>query len=139
VEYFCKHSSSYAIKEGSKNGEKFVIFPKTKAKGLSQKERDLLDYLKDDPGMKQIVLQKILNKQRDFDDEKRSVLQHHLLHQNLKIFKILRTHMSCNKDGKSPHLLAKCKVKRNYCPARVKCPLAKVKGIYFNKVFCFAG
>ena len=42
---------------------------KTKAKGLSQKERDLLDYLKDDPDMKQIVLQKILNKQRDSDDE----------------------------------------------------------------------
>ena len=29
---------------------------KTKTKGLSQKERDLLEYLKDDPGMKQIVL-----------------------------------------------------------------------------------
>jgi len=42
---------------------------KTKAKGLSQKERDLLDYLKDDPDMKQIVLQKILNKQGDSDDE----------------------------------------------------------------------
>jgi len=42
---------------------------KTKAKGLSQKERDLLDYLKDDPDIKQIALQKILNKQRDFDDE----------------------------------------------------------------------
>ena len=42
---------------------------KTKAKGLSQKERDLLDYLKDDPDMKQIVLQKFLNKQRDSNDE----------------------------------------------------------------------
>jgi len=42
---------------------------KTKAKGLSQKERNLLDYLKDDPDMKQIVLQKILNKQGDSDDE----------------------------------------------------------------------
>jgi len=42
---------------------------KTKAKGLSQKERDLLEYLKDDPSMKQIVLQKILDKQGDFDDD----------------------------------------------------------------------
>ena len=45
---------------------------KTKAKGLSQKEKDLLDYLKDDPDMKQIVLQKILNKQGDSDDETNS-------------------------------------------------------------------
>ena len=42
---------------------------KTKAKGLSQKERDLLDYLKDDPDMKQIVFQKVLSKQGDSDDE----------------------------------------------------------------------
>ena len=42
---------------------------KTKAKGLSQKERDLLEYLKDDPSMKQIVLQKILDKQGDSDDD----------------------------------------------------------------------
>jgi len=42
---------------------------KFKARGLSQKERDLLDYLKDDPSMKQIVLQKILDKQSHSDDE----------------------------------------------------------------------
>ena len=42
---------------------------KSKAKGLSQKERDLLEYLKDDPNMKQIVLQKILDKQGHSDDE----------------------------------------------------------------------
>jgi len=42
---------------------------KTKTKGLSQKERDLLEYLKDDPGIKQIVLQKILDKQGDSDDD----------------------------------------------------------------------
>ena len=42
---------------------------KTKSKGLSQKERDLLEYLKDDPAMKQIVLQKILDKQTNFVDE----------------------------------------------------------------------
>ena len=42
---------------------------KNKAKGLSQKERDLLEYLNDDPSMKQIVLQKILDKQGDSDDD----------------------------------------------------------------------
>ena len=41
---------------------------KTKTKGLSPKERDLLEYHKDDPNMKQIVPQKILDKQRDSDD-----------------------------------------------------------------------
>ena len=34
-----------------------------------QKERDLLEYLKDDPSMKQIVLQKILNKQTNSNDD----------------------------------------------------------------------
>ena len=42
---------------------------KTKAKGFSQKEKELLEYLKDDPDMRQIVLQKILDKQGDSDDE----------------------------------------------------------------------
>jgi len=42
---------------------------KPKNKGLSQKERDLLEYLKDDPGMKQIVLQKILDKQTNSDED----------------------------------------------------------------------
>jgi len=42
---------------------------KFQARGLSQKERDLLEYLKDDPSMKQIVLQKILDKQGNSDDE----------------------------------------------------------------------
>jgi len=42
---------------------------KTKARGLSLKEKDLLEYLKDDPNMKQIVLQKILDKQGDSDDD----------------------------------------------------------------------
>ena len=42
---------------------------KTKAKGLSQKKRDLLEYFKDDPAMKEIVLQKILHKQTNSDDE----------------------------------------------------------------------
>jgi len=42
---------------------------KPKAKGLSQKECDLLEYLKDDPAMKQIIFQKILDKQTNSDDE----------------------------------------------------------------------
>ena len=42
---------------------------KTKTKGLLQKEKDLLEYLKDDPGMRQIVLQKILDKRGDSDDD----------------------------------------------------------------------
>jgi len=42
---------------------------KTKAKGLSQKERDLLEYLKDDSSMRQIVLQKILDKKGESDDD----------------------------------------------------------------------
>jgi len=42
---------------------------KSKAKGLSQKERDLLEYLKDDPSMKQIVLQRILDKQGNAEEE----------------------------------------------------------------------
>ena len=42
---------------------------KTKARGLSQREKDLLEYLKDDSNMKQIVLQKILDKQGDSDND----------------------------------------------------------------------
>ena len=42
---------------------------KSKVRGLSQKERDLLEYLKEDPSMKQIVLQKILDKQTNSDDD----------------------------------------------------------------------
>jgi len=42
---------------------------KSKSKGLSQKERDLLEYLKDDPNMRQIVLQNILDKKEDSDDD----------------------------------------------------------------------
>lgn len=40
----------------------------SKFKGLSQKEKDLLEYLKDDPSMRQMVLQKILAKQDDGSD-----------------------------------------------------------------------
>jgi len=40
---------------------------KTKRKGLSQKEKEVLEYLKDDPPMRQIFLQKILDKADDSD------------------------------------------------------------------------
>jgi len=56
-------------KTESKKEKRSSSSTKTKTKGLSQKERDLLEYLKDDPSMKQIVLVKILDKQRDSDDD----------------------------------------------------------------------
>ena len=40
-----------------------------KNKGLSQKEKDVLEFLKDDPRIRQIFLQKILNKANDSDEE----------------------------------------------------------------------
>jgi len=42
---------------------------KARVKGLSQKEREILKLLKDEPSMRQIFLQKILNKTNDSDDE----------------------------------------------------------------------
>ena len=40
-----------------------------RAKGLSQKEKDILEFLKDDPQMRQIFLQKILDKEADSDED----------------------------------------------------------------------
>jgi len=57
------------IKRESKQEMSSSSSTKSKARRLSQKEHDLLDYLKDDPSMKQIVLQKILDKQTNVDDE----------------------------------------------------------------------
>jgi len=54
---------------GSQTKKSSSSSTKSKARGLSQKERDLLEYLKDDPSMKQIVLQKILDKQANSDDD----------------------------------------------------------------------
>ena len=42
---------------------------KVRARGLSQKAKDILEFLKDDPHMRQIVLQKIINKKDDSDDD----------------------------------------------------------------------
>jgi len=76
VDYFCKHGKRKFTLHNLHLFEKPKVAPatpskketssssstKNKARGLSQKEKNLLDYLKDDPSMKQIVLQKILNK-----------------------------------------------------------------------------
>lgn len=42
---------------------------KSKTKGLTIKEKEVLEYLKDDPQMRQIFLQKILDKANSSDDE----------------------------------------------------------------------
>jgi len=42
---------------------------KSKAKGLSQKEKELLEFFKNDHDMRQAVLQKILDKKEDADDD----------------------------------------------------------------------
>jgi len=86
VEHFCKHGKrtftlhnlylfdkakapTTPIKREVKQEKSSSSSTKSKASGLSQKERDLLEYLKDDPSMKQIVLQKILDKQTNTDDD----------------------------------------------------------------------
>ena len=87
VDYFCKYGKrkftlhnlhlfvkskvapATPAKKEMKREKSSSSSTKTKAKGLSQKERDLLEYLKDDSNMKQIMLQKILDKQGDSDDE----------------------------------------------------------------------
>ena len=42
---------------------------KARVKGSSQKEKEILELLKDDSNMQQIFLQKILNRTDDSDDE----------------------------------------------------------------------
>ena len=83
VEHFCKTNTKKFTLHNVQNFEKqFKLAPatptkkespssstKSKAKGLSKKERDLLEYLKDDPNMRQIVLQKVLDKKGDSDDD----------------------------------------------------------------------
>jgi len=49
--------------------KKFIVLNKGQDKRFIKKEHDLLEYLKDDPSMKQIVLQKILDKQGNSDDD----------------------------------------------------------------------
>ena len=42
---------------------------KVRARGLSHKEKDILEFLKDDPHMRQIFKEKIINKKDDSDDD----------------------------------------------------------------------
>ena len=42
---------------------------KTQSKGLSQKEQDIVELLKDDPAMRQVFLQKIMDNKDDDDDD----------------------------------------------------------------------
>jgi len=85
VEYFCKTNKKKFTLHNLHHFEKPQIAPSTptkkekssssssktkeKGKGLSQKEKDLLAYLTDDPDIKKIVLQKILDKQGGSDDD----------------------------------------------------------------------
>lgn len=84
VEYFCKTKTKKFTLHNlhTFDKKKVAIGPSTlvkrespttsamaKVKGLSQKEREILELLKDDPNMRQIFLQKILDKTEDSDDE----------------------------------------------------------------------
>jgi len=48
---------------------KALPHPPSPRQGLTQKERDLLEYLKDDPTMRQVVLQKIMDKKGNSNDD----------------------------------------------------------------------
>ena len=63
-----------------------------------------------------------------------SVQHHHPHHRNLRIYKILE-HMSCKQRRQELDSWQNAKSKRTLQGG--KCPLAKVKGIYFNKRFFF--
>ena len=52
----------------------------SKNKGLSQKEKDVLEFLKDDPEMRKIFPQKILDKANDFDDDASSTASNNKKH-----------------------------------------------------------
>ena len=52
----------------------------SKNKGLSQKEKDVLEFLKDDPEMRKIFLQKILDKANDSDDDASSTASNNKKH-----------------------------------------------------------
>jgi len=83
VEHFCKINTKKFTLHNLQNFEKqFKLAPatptkkespssstKSKAKELSKEEQDLLEYLKNDPNMRQIVLQKILDRKGDSDDD----------------------------------------------------------------------
>jgi len=114
---------------------------KSKAKGLSQKEKDLLEYLKDDPEMRQIVLQKILDKTGDSDDDETVSLAASSSppKPTNPCLQDSQDPMKCTqKDEKSFGSWQKAK-SQIFDPARGNCPLAKVKSILFSQIFSFAG
>ena len=84
--------------------------------------------------MKQIILQKILDKQGNSDDDETVSSAASSSPPKPEDFKILRIHMNCDKRTARAYLLAKCKVQKIKHPARVNWLLAKVNGNYFNKV-----
>jgi len=81
VEHYCKHKTKKFTLHNIHMSEDNVgpstpikkespsLSTKAKHKGLTQKEKDVLEYLKDDPPMRQIFLQKILAKTDDSDDD----------------------------------------------------------------------
>ena len=84
VEHFCRtktkkftihnlHTFEIMVQTGPSTPQKKKESPasssRKKDKGLSQKEKDVLEFLKDDPAMRQIFLQKILDKANNSDDE----------------------------------------------------------------------
>jgi len=85
VEYFCKTKTKkftlhnlHTIEKKKKiaagpsaraKRESPITSTKARVKGLSQKEREILELLKDDPNMRQIFVQKILDKTDDSDNE----------------------------------------------------------------------
>jgi len=106
VKYFCKTNKKKFTLHNLHLFEKPQIAPatptkkekssssssktKAKRKGLSQKEKDLLAYLKYDPDMKQIVFKKFLTNKGTLMMMTLLVQQHHPHRQNLTIYKILR-------------------------------------------------
>ena len=89
---------------------------KAKRKGLSQKKKEDLEYLKDDPPMRQIFLQKILDKGNDSDkDDVSSAASNNDNKNNDDMYQ----------DSHDPYDLWICLSS----PARDIWPLAKVKGI----------
>ena len=65
---------------------------KTKTKGLSQKEKDLLAYFKNDPEMHKLYYKKFCRTTLMMTPPAQ---QHHHLLQNLKICRIHKIHMNC--------------------------------------------
>ena len=83
VEYFCKTKTrKFTLHNLHTFEKKEVLGPSTpmktnspttstkaRAKGLSQKENKILELLKDDPNIRQIFLQKILDRADNLDDK----------------------------------------------------------------------